>query len=323
VHSPALRSWPVLLFVALIAVPPAGLVIIGSNPTLSSFDDASWLFATYFAFAWLLLLGVIVRPTHVTRQLLIVVVVIAMITQIPLAVALEKALNADTTNLLSSVFTVGVPEELAKAIPILIIAAAFRARLSPVDYLFLGAVSGLAFGTSEVVQYITGFVQQQGALSAGAAGLVVLDFVWRFLTDPVSHACWAGITGYFVGLAMSGRYQWYKVGWVGLAIGAVLHGLNDWQSINGHGTWVAVVAVSAILFVAYAKTGTDAAQSVVPAVASAQASAATGQPQATAQPQATGQRADAWWQSPAVARRTMTAATQGPVPAKKKPWWEQ
>jgi hypothetical protein len=34
-----------------------------------------------------------------------------------------------------------------------------------------------------------------------------------------------------------------------------LHGLNDWDAINGHGTWVAVVAVSGILLVAYAKAG--------------------------------------------------------------------
>jgi hypothetical protein len=31
----------------------------------------------------------------------------------------------------------------------------------------------------------------------------VLDLgKWRFLTDPISHACWAGIAGYFIGLAV-------------------------------------------------------------------------------------------------------------------------
>lgn len=69
-RNPALRSWPVLLFVALVGVPPVGLVIVGPNPTMASFSDASWLFAVYFAVAWRPLTGVIVRPAQVTRQLL-------------------------------------------------------------------------------------------------------------------------------------------------------------------------------------------------------------------------------------------------------------
>ena len=39
----------------------------------------------------------------------------------------------------------------------------------------------------------------------------VLDFVWRFLTNPITHACWAGLTGYFIGLAATGRHKWYTV----------------------------------------------------------------------------------------------------------------
>jgi hypothetical protein len=31
-------------------------------------------------------------------------------------------------------------------------------------------------------------------------------FVWRFLTDPITHACLAGLTGYFIGLAATGRH---------------------------------------------------------------------------------------------------------------------
>ena len=36
------------------------------------------------------------------------------------------------------------------------------------------------------------------------------DF-WRFLTNPITHACWAGLTGYFIGLAATGRHKWYTV----------------------------------------------------------------------------------------------------------------
>jgi RsiW-degrading membrane proteinase PrsW (M82 family) len=250
-RNPVLRSWPFLLFVALVAAPPAGLVIIGPNPTAASFRDASWVFAAYFAVAWLLLIGVIVRPAQISRQLLAFVVVIALVTQIPLALALEAALHANSSNLLSSVLTIGLSEELAKAIPIAVVAVMLRNRLSPVDYLFLGAVSGLAFGASEVVRYFTsGF-----GIGRESPGNLVLDYVWRFLTDPVTHACWAGLTGYFIGLAVSGQRKWYRVGWIGLAMAMILHGLNDWDVINSHATWVVVVAVSSVLFLSYAKAG--------------------------------------------------------------------
>jgi RsiW-degrading membrane proteinase PrsW (M82 family) len=254
-RTPALVSWPAIMFVALVTVPPIGLVILGPHPTMGSFSDASWLFAFYFAVAWLLLIGAIVRPALVTRELLFVVVALALAIEIPLAVALESALHATNANLLSSIITIGLPEELAKAIPVLVIAAFFRRRLSPVDYLFLGAVSGLVFGASEVERYITGVVQSTGSgnITDGDAGILILAYVWRFITDPISHACWAGLTGYFIGLAVSGTHKWYRVFWVGLVLAMVLHGLNDWNAINGNGAWIVVVAVSGILFLAYAK----------------------------------------------------------------------
>jgi hypothetical protein len=83
----------------------------------------------------------------------------------------------------------------------------------------------------------------------------ILNFVWRFVTDPITHACWAGLTGYFIGLAATGRHKWYTVAWIGLAAAAVLHGLNDWSRVNGHPVWILVVLVSGILFLGYAKVG--------------------------------------------------------------------
>src|ERR1700744_811469 len=70
-HS--LRSWPVALFLLLICVPTIALVILGPSPSASTFDHVAWIFAAYFAVAWLLLLGVIIRPEHVTRPVLVLV----------------------------------------------------------------------------------------------------------------------------------------------------------------------------------------------------------------------------------------------------------
>jgi len=285
VRHHSLRSWPVLLFLALICVPSIALVILGANPSASTFDHVAWIYAAYFALAWLLLLGVIIRPDHVTRPMLVLVTAIALATQVPLAVTLEVDLHAETAGLGASIYSVGLPEELAKAIPVVVVALVYRLfrqrSLTPVDYLFLGAVSGLVFGASEVVHYFTingvaEFYQTvQAALPAiqqliltghsapdslfavliGPVRFFILDFVWRFVTDPISHACWSGLTGYFIGLAASGRHKWYAVGWIGLVLAAILHGLNDWSRVNGHWLWIVVTLVSGVLFLGYAKVG--------------------------------------------------------------------
>ena len=282
-HS--LRSWPVALFLLLICVPTIALVILGPSPCASTFDHVAWIFAAYFAVAWLLLLGVIIRPEHVTRPMLVLVTVIALATQVPLAVTLEVDLHAETAGLGPSIWSVGLPEELAKAIPVLAVAVIYRLggrhELTPKDYLFLGAVSGLVFGASEVVHYFTVnglaefYLTVQSALPSiqqliltghsapesvfavliGPVRYFILDFVWRFLTDPITHACWAGLTGYFIGLAATGRHKWFAVSWIGLVIAAILHGLNDWSRVNGQWLWIAVTIVSGILFLGYAKVG--------------------------------------------------------------------
>ena len=277
----ALRSFPVLLFLALVCVPSIALVILDATLSMSTFTAAAWIFAAYFAVAWLLLLAVIVRPDYVTRPMLAVVVVIALATEVPLAIVLENALHSSDMKLGLSIATVGVPEELVKAIPVLVVALLFRRHvLMPRDYLFLGAVSGLAFGASEVVQYFTtnsvaAFYQTVQVATPSITHLIatghsapasvfavligpvwyfIVSFVWRFLTDPITHACWAGVTGYFIGLAATRRHSWW-VACIGLIIAAVLHGLNDWSRVNGHPVWILVVIISAVVFLGYARVG--------------------------------------------------------------------
>jgi len=257
VRDPALRSWPVLLLVALVCVPPIALVLL-NNATESTIHAIAWIFAAYFAVAWLLLLGVIVRPQHVTRAMLAAIAVIGIVTQAPTAIFLETRLHAGTGSLLD-VFTIGLPEELAKAIPIVAVALIWRQKWqeqAPRDYLFLGAVSGLVFGAAEAVHY---FIDVLGSLSGNANGILLqgltIQYIWRFLTDPIDHATWAGITGYFIGLAVTGQTRKYSIAPIGIAIAAVLHGLNDWNPINSHPAWVVVTLISVLLFLGYARAG--------------------------------------------------------------------
>jgi RsiW-degrading membrane proteinase PrsW (M82 family) len=339
------RSWPVLLFLVLICAPVIALVVLGDNPTASTFEHVAWIFAAYFALAWLLLLGVIVRPEHVTKSMLLLVIVIALATQVPLAIALETALQSNTNSLAESIFTVAVPEELVKALPVVAIGLIFwrRRDLQPRDYLFLGAVSGLAFGAAEVVHYFTvnGVAQfyqvvqssipsinqliSNGnspsaslfAVLIGPVRFFILEFVWRFVTDPISHACWAGLSGYFIGLAMTKRHSWYLVSWIGLAAAAVLHGLNDWGRVNGGPLWIVVVAVSGILVLGYAKVGSRGErQAVTDALPPAFRLHETPAEEALSAPQASSQ---AEQPAPASGRRPAGAYPgSGPL----RPWWQ-
>ena len=303
-RDPALRSWPVLLLVALVCVPPAALVML-NEPTPAKIRDIAWIFAVYFAVAWLLLLGVIVRPQHVSRAMLAAIAVVGVVTQAPTAIFLETKLHAGTSSLLD-IFTIGVPEELAKAIPIVVVAWIWRQywhTQTPRDYLFLGAVSGLVFGAAEAVHYFTDVL---GSLSGTVNGLdlqtLTIQYIWRFLTDPIDHACWAGITGYFIGLAITSHHRKYWIGLIGIGIAAVLHGLNDWNPINSHLTWVLITLISVLLFLGYARAGAWLPEQAMAApdgmALSGGLAVPAGQAQAAAPPArprlpATG---DEWWQ---------------------------
>jgi RsiW-degrading membrane proteinase PrsW (M82 family) len=360
VRDPALRSWPVLLLVVLVCVPPIALVLL-NNATESTIQTIAWIFAAYFAAAWLLLLGVIVRPQHVTRAMLATVAVIGIVTQAPIAIFLETRLHAGTGSL-ADIFTIGLPEELAKAIPIVAVALIWRAKWqeqAPRDYLFLGAVSGLVFGAAEAVHY---FIDVLGSLSGNANGILLqgltIQYIWRFLTDPIDHATWAGITGYFIGLAVTGHTRRYSVAPIGIGIAAVLHGLNDWNPINSHPAWVIVTLISVLLFLGYARAGAllppafaaaAAAPSIpVPVVPHPQTHQQPhaqphpgAQPTRPAQPPPPGAPVpqEAWWQAPPPQPVPAAAAShQGAPPhphaappptvtvsqkIPPKPWWEQ
>ena len=271
-----LRSWMVGLLVVLVAVPATGAAI--TSPA-----TGAWVFAGFFAVAWLLLLFVIVRPQNIAVGPLAVVAVLGLIVETPLAQALESMSGGSTNNIFAGVFEVGVPEELSKMVPLLVVAAIVLfgkpktswLAMKPRDYLFLGAVGGAVFGASEAVHY---FIQLGsagvGTVSGTDVQLVVLHLgTWRFLTDPISHACWAGIAGYFVGLAIQEYHKGMikraaiALGCTGIVITSVLHGFNDWVASPPGFFFVLVNVVSVLLFLGYARVGAspDALQAAVQA----------------------------------------------------------
>lgn len=253
IHDPSLRSWPVRLFVLLVCTPSVALVLLTGS---DSYRSITWAFAGYFAVAWLLLLWSVVRPAHVRLGMLATVLVVCLLTQVPLAMWLERSLHAATSNVVVATVTVGLPEELAKALPILALAYLFRSRwqaLEPKDYLMLGAVSGLVFGCSEVVHYVSRVYLPLLVVGDMPMSSFLLQVVWRLLTDSVTHATWAGISCYFIGLGLRHPGSRWRLFGFGILLAAVLHGIND--TVAGHWPWVIVTLVSVVLFLAYAQAG--------------------------------------------------------------------
>lgn len=128
-------------------------------------------------------------------------------------------------NVIGYTLGVGFTEELAKAIPLLIILYRAKEPLIPQTVVYYGLISGIAFGVWEGVEYQMTFNAEQEYTIAFYLNIL------RLTSLPFLHACWCGITGYF--LSFANLYPKYRKGLYVLAftIPALIHGLYD--SISG------------------------------------------------------------------------------------------
>ena len=146
-------------------------------------------------------------------------------------------------------FGAGLMEELLKAVPALIgLAIALRLRRSgqpgnalvrnlaldgPVDGILVGAAAGAAFILIETLQqYVPNTIGEVMKNSKGDQGLSLLLGMMlllpRVLNGIIGHMAWAGISGYFIGLAVSHPKAAWKLLLIGWLLPAVLHGF--WNS---------------------------------------------------------------------------------------------
>ena len=153
-------------------------------------------------------------------------------------------------NVLGYVFGVGLTEEFAKMIPLLLILRKAKEPLIPQTMVFYGLMSGIAFGVFEGVQYqITVNAQQTYDVS------FFLNIA-RLTSLPFLHACWCGIAGYF--LSFANLYPKYRRGLYTLAlcVPAVIHGLYDALS-NYWLVSLIMVFVGLMLLTVYLKQSVD------------------------------------------------------------------
>ncbi len=147
---------------------------------------------------------------------------------------------------------VGITEELAKMLPLLIITARAKEPQIPQTLVFYGLMSGIAFGVFEGVQY------QLGMNSTLDYTNSFFHNIARLTSLPFMHAIWCGIAGYFIAFAK--LYPKYRLSLYALAflIPAILHGLYD--TLVGQNFILAIVAfgisfVGVIMLNTYLKQG--------------------------------------------------------------------
>jgi RsiW-degrading membrane proteinase PrsW (M82 family) len=205
-------------------------------------------FAVYFAVLWLIAIRELVQPERLGWLTIGKIGSFTALAGIAIAVAVEEQLGARTDDPLASIFTVGLPEEAAKALAILLFLRAGRGRWAPRTYLYAGAVSGLAFGAAEAVTYTVAYAR---FLDLDDGGLVVT--LWRLLCGGLFHACMAGIVAFFIGLGAWYREIRFHLLGFGLVVAGVLHGLYNYLADGWGGA--ALAALTVFTFVGYVSSG--------------------------------------------------------------------
>jgi len=239
------RQGGAALFLVM-ALAPFVLLQITSDDT--DVRRAAIGFAIYFAVLWLIAIHALVRPERIGWPLFVGIVAFTTVAGVAFAIAVEKQLDASTDSLFSSIITVGFPEEVAKALVVLICLRVNGGRWTPRTYLYAGALSGLAFGAAEAVTYTVAY---SSSLGLGDGGLAVT--LWRLLSDGLFHACMAGIVAFFIGLSAWYRTVRLQLIGFGLVVAGALHGLYDhWASGWGG---AAIAAATVFTFVGYVRSG--------------------------------------------------------------------
>ncbi len=257
-RDPAMRQWPRLLVTAYALTPLILLIVLQHNADLVTLG---WVYCLYVAPLWALVFWFLIRPGALTRLHLIIaaIIIAAEFVLIPaLTLPWERALAPPTTShsLLGWVTGVGLPEELTKALPVMVLAIVLlKVRNIKLDvrmWMFLATLSGLFFGAYEASK-----VYVPGAITAIARGSAfgIPEFAERVFVDGLQHALWAGIAGFFIGLGTNYRRQRIALWLLGITVPMLLHGLNDWiltwPSTSAEWAWILVQAFSLFLFLGY------------------------------------------------------------------------
>jgi protease PrsW len=231
----------------------------------ASLKDIAWILGIYYAFVWGIVLYNLIKPTQFSGKLTLQCVFFTAFIGIPLLIFVQQippfsflydATNSSSvvSNLIGYIFGVGILEELCKGFPIYLFLLKPGKLKEPLTPAFYGAMSGLGFAIAEGVHYSLIYATNVSIGNIGLTGHILLTTV-RFISLPLIHAIWAGIVGYFLGLAAINPSRKNPIIFIGISISAVLHGVYNTFSSGVIG--LIVLAFSILLFVTYLRSSKE------------------------------------------------------------------
>jgi RsiW-degrading membrane proteinase PrsW (M82 family) len=274
-----LRSWlhtsglvrGLRLLVIVYALLP--LVFLAAFASARSLTTPGWAYSLYIAPLWAIGFWQLIRPGRIRPLeiwvgLGIIVWVLVWINVVTVHVNESLYSPGQSLSPLAAI-GVGFNEEITKGLPILVAGLVLlRFRSTKLDvrmWMFLGTVAGLTFGVFEQAFYTSQDILliNQARVSSQAVE-AVLAFAERVFVDGFQHAVWAGISAFFIGMAVNYRRRRILLVIVGVSVPAVLHGLNDWSQVAFDSVWPSIIiqAVSLLLFLGYTMSAASIEQEV-------------------------------------------------------------
>jgi RsiW-degrading membrane proteinase PrsW (M82 family) len=274
-----LRSWlhtsgllrGLRLLVIVYALLP--LVFLALFASAGSLTTPGWAYSLYIAPLWAIGFWQLIRPGRIRPLevwvgLGIIVWVLVWINIVTVHVNASLYTPGQSLSPLAAI-GVGFNEEITKGLPILVAGLALlKFRSTKLDvrmWMFLGTVAGLTFGVFEQAFYTSqDIVLINQARVSSQAVEAVLAFAERVFVDGFQHAVWAGISAFFIGMAVNYRRRRVLLVIVGVSVPALLHGLNDWSQVAFDSVWPSIIiqAVSLLLFLGYTMSATSIEQEV-------------------------------------------------------------
>jgi RsiW-degrading membrane proteinase PrsW (M82 family) len=266
-HDKGWRQGLRLLVIVYALLPLIFLALLSGSSDLSS---PGWAYSLYIAPLWGMGFWMLIRPGHLGRQEAVVgagIVVWTLIWINVVTININDGLDLGSSIGFFPALVVGFNEEITKALPVLLaglLLIRYRSvKLSVRMTMFLGTIAGLTFGVAEQAFYtsndIVGIHQAQ---FNNAAITDVLAFAERIFVDGFQHAVWAGIAGFFIGMALNYRRRRVQLIILGIAVPAFLHALNDFFA--GSSIWLVIIvqAASLLLFLGYTMSAASIEQRV-------------------------------------------------------------
>ena len=238
--------------------------LVSSLASNSGLEDIAWILGVYYASIWGIVLFNLIKPAQFSWRNTLQCVGFTAFIGIPVLIFAQQVppfnilYGATRTSnlvfkLLGFVLGVGLLEEVCKGFPVYFFMLRQNKLKEPLTAAFYGSMSGLGFAIAEGAHYsiLYAFGLVQGNLDVGAYFLVNTV---RFISLPLIHAIWAGIVGYFLGLAAINPSREKAIAFIGIVIAATLHGFYNTFANDLIG--LAVLTFSILLFVTYLRRST-------------------------------------------------------------------